>query len=233
MLNVNGSYRCDRRNYTAGRTGNIRFIVVHYVGATGGAEANAKYFANNYAGASAHYFVGHASEGAQIYQSVALENTAWHCGLSTGKYKHPYCRNSNSIGIEMCCHKDANGKWYIDPETIGATLALIRELMLRLNIPPENVVRHYDVTGKTCPQPLVVDKAAWRNFKAQLVAEKEGEATMRMYRWLSEIPSWAKPSVEKAYRKGIVAADATSGAISLYEVNLQPLVWMDRLGLLD
>ena len=47
------------------------------------------------------------------------------------------------------------------------------------------------------------------------------------------MPAWARPSAEKAYKKGLIAADAKSGAVTVYEANLQPLVWMDRLGLLD
>ena len=38
--------------------GRIKYIVIHYVGALGGAEANCKYYASKYLGASAHYFVG-------------------------------------------------------------------------------------------------------------------------------------------------------------------------------
>lgn len=36
--------------------GRIKYIVIHYVGALGGAEANCKYYASKYLGASAHYF---------------------------------------------------------------------------------------------------------------------------------------------------------------------------------
>ena len=34
--------------------GRIKYIVIHYVGALGGAEANCKYYASKYLGASAH-----------------------------------------------------------------------------------------------------------------------------------------------------------------------------------
>lgn len=77
--------------------GRIKYIVIHYVGALGGAEANCKYYASKYLGASAHYFVGFNGE---VWQSVEDEDIAWHCGASS--YKHAECRNSNSIGIEMC-----------------------------------------------------------------------------------------------------------------------------------
>ena len=44
-------------------------------------------------------------------------NVAWHCGSMNG-YKHKYCRNTNSIGIEMCSRKDKNGKFYIKEKTV-------------------------------------------------------------------------------------------------------------------
>lgn len=51
--------------------GRIKYIVIHYVGALGGAEANCKYYASKYLGASAHYFVGFNGE---VWQSVEDED---------------------------------------------------------------------------------------------------------------------------------------------------------------
>ena len=156
-------------------TSRIKYIVIHYVGATGGAEANCKYYASKYIGASAHYFVGHSGE---VWQCVDDADTAWHCGAK--KYKHPACRNANSIGVEMCVRKDAAGNWYFEAATVASTIDLVKELMSKYNIPVDNVIRHYDVTGKTCPQPYVADADAWRSFKAQLVGNnpvKENKPT--------------------------------------------------------
>ena len=152
-------------NYNKGNGKQNKYIVVHYVGATGGAEANCRYFQKTYRGASAHYFVGHKGE---IWQCVEDKDIAWHCGAN--KYKHPYCRNTNSIGIEMCCRQNSsNGTWYFEDATVNATIVLIKELMQKYNIPASNVIRHYDVTGKVCPEPYVRDAAAWNTFKASLV----------------------------------------------------------------
>lgn len=141
-----------------------KYIVIHYVGATGGAEANCKYFYNTYVGASAHYFVGHKGE---VWQCVKDADIAWHCGSNNG-YKHPICRNTNSIGIEMCCRQLSNGTWYFEEETVKATIELVKELMNKYNIPVSNVIRHYDVTGKRCPEPYVRNVDAWNTFKANL-----------------------------------------------------------------
>lgn len=148
----------------------IKYIVIHYVGALGGAEANCKYSASSYIGASAHYYVGHAGE---IWQSVEDKDIAWHCGAKS--YRHPDCRNSNSIGIEMCVRKRntasmgaADTDWYFEPETVAAARQLVRKLMERYMIPIENVLRHYDVTGKCCPNPYVLNEPMWDEFKAGL-----------------------------------------------------------------
>lgn len=153
-----------KTNYRKGNGKHNKYIVLHYVGATGSAEDNCKYFLSNYRGASAHYFVGHNGE---VFQSVLDRDVAWHCGATT--YKHPYCRNTNSIGIELCCRKGANG-WYFEEATIKAAKELTKQLMKKYNIPVANVIRHYDVTGKVCPEPFVRDSQAWNSFKASLTA---------------------------------------------------------------
>lgn len=149
-----------RINYNAKSNRKIEYIVIHYVGATGGAEANCKYFEKVYRGVSAHYFVGHSGE---IWQCVEDKNVAWHCGALT--YKHKYARNSNSISIELCCRKNSNG-WYFEDATVKTAIELTKELMKKYNIPVSNVIRHYDVSGKQCPAPYVLNntKHTWSGF---------------------------------------------------------------------
>lgn len=143
----------------------IDYIVLHFVGATGDAEANCKYFKDVYRGASAHYFIGHDGE---VWQSVDDKNIAWHCGAK--RYKHSYCRNSNSIGIELCCRKkESNNTWYFEEETVKSAIQLVKELMKKYSIKADNVIRHYDVTGKVCPEPYVRDGVAWAQFKTSLI----------------------------------------------------------------
>lgn len=167
-------YPCNAGNFSVSSDRTIEYIVIHYVGATGTALQNAQYFMNNSAaGASAHYFVGHESENGAVYQSVEDKNRAWHCGANV--YKHPYCRNQNSIGIEMCCHKDDGGNWYFDDITIENTALLTKELMAKYEVGTDNILRHYDVTGKNCPAPFVEDEAAWEGFKAKLSDNEEDE----------------------------------------------------------
>jgi N-acetyl-anhydromuramyl-L-alanine amidase AmpD len=155
-------------------TARIKYLVIHYVGALGGAKANCQYYASKYIGASAHYYVGFQGE---IYQSVEDADIAWHCGATT--YKHPECRNTNSIGIELCVRKkntaslNATDKdWYFEDATVSAVIELVKSLMKKYNIPASNVIRHYDVTGKICPNPYVYNstKHTWDDFKAALAS---------------------------------------------------------------
>ena len=149
------------RNYTRGNNRSIKYIVVHYVGAVSTAKNNSDYFKSIYRGASAHYFV----DDNDIYRVVRDEDIAWHCG-TTGKY-YSNCRNSNSIGIEMCCYNN-NGTLDISENIVNRTIELVKELMAKYKIPAENVIRHYDVTHKCCPAPFVNNPSRWNDFKNRL-----------------------------------------------------------------
>lgn len=229
---INTDYPCNPANYRRGRAEPVSFLVYHYVGATGGAEANAKYYRGaSDVGASAHYFVDHAP-GAGIWLSVREEDTAWHCGAR--RYIHPTCRNDNSIGIEMCCHKRPDGSWYIDEETMAAAAALGREIIARYNIPMENVLRHYEVTGKLCPRPLI-DDTLWKNFKKRLeveeVTQDQFNKMMDVYLFQNrEKPAsdWAKSAWEKATAAGIFDGTAPNNPLT----REQAAQVFDRLGLM-
>lgn len=226
-------YPCHPGNYQRGRAQPVSFLVYHYVGATGGGKANAKYYHSaDGVGASAHYFVGHASEGAEIWSSVPEADTAWHCGAKT--YKHRSCRNANSIGIELCCHRRGDGTWYIDEETMAAAAELGREIMARYGIPPENVLRHYDVTGKLCPRPLI-DEGKWAAFKARLedtMTQEQFNSMMDTYLAqlrAQEVSDWGAAAWKKAMAAGVF--DGTAPQASL--TREQAALVLDRLGLLD
>lgn len=161
-------------NYSNGSVDRIRYIVIHYVGATGGARANCEYYANKYIGASAHYFVGFEGE---IWQSVEDKNIAWHCGAKS--YKHSECRNSNSIGIELCVRNRGSQAadsrdWYFEDATVQTAIELTKMLMKKYDIDAEHVLRHYDVTGKICPNPYVYNHTThtWAAFKAALAVNQ-------------------------------------------------------------
>lgn len=133
------------------------WIIIHYVGAVSTAKANAQYFYSADRQASANYFVDEN----EIWQVVEDSDAAWHIGAK--KYYNS-ARNTNSIGIEMCCKKDSKGNFYFEPETVTRTIELTRYLMEKYNIPIERIARHYDCTGKLCPKPWVENEKEWRDF---------------------------------------------------------------------
>lgn len=178
-------------NFKKGTEDRIEFIVIHYVGATGGAEANCKYYAETHRGASAHYFVGFEGE---IWQSVEDRDIAWHCGgkkyanTSGGTY-YGICTNSNSIGIEMCVRNrgsqaDSSRDWYFEDSTVQATIELTKLLMKKYNVSANHVIRHYDVTGKICPNPYVLDEGRWQQFKVA-IATSQGKPG-----WVGDDNGW-------------------------------------------
>lgn len=162
------------QNFNTGNIGRIKYIVIHYTANNGDtALGNTNYF-KSYRGASAHYFVDETS----IYQSIEDKNIAWHCGANS--YKHPYCRNSNSLGVELCSYI-TGGKYAFKPKTVDNAVWLVKELMAKYNVPITNVLRHYDVTGKICPEPYVRDSEAWVAFKDKLTkSETKAEEELEM-----------------------------------------------------
>ena len=162
---------CNVGNYAKGRSGNsIKYIVIHYTANDGDTdEGNGKYFHNNDVNASAHYFVDENS----ATLSVPEADTAWHCGdkqkyTNGGATLKGKCKNSNSIGVEMCSDK-RDGELVFTAETVSNTVELVKSLMKKYNVPIERVVRHYDVTGKICPAPFVKHADSWGRFKDRLV----------------------------------------------------------------
>lgn len=162
MVQINVKY-ANKSNYGNFRNvNNIKYIVIHYTAGDGDTdENNAKYFANNYVGASAHYFVDSNS----ITQSVPDNYVAWSVGgkkyNNAGGRLYGKCTNNNSISIEIC-DDVKNGVIYPSAKTIQKALDLTELLMKKYNVPKENVIRHYDVNGKPCPKYWVED-VKWKS----------------------------------------------------------------------
>ena len=214
---------CNPGNYTAKRSSAIRYLVVHYTGAPGTARNNGAYFASRGdIGASAHYFV----DAQDIVQSVPDGDRAWHCGAAV--YKHPECRNDNSIGVELCCYQDAAGRWRFDPATVANAVQLIRTLMAKYGIDADHVVRHYDVTGKICPEPFVRDAAAWAEFKARLTAPETEEDDMTRYNTVAEMPDYYRAEAQRLLESGALRGRG-DGQLDVSEDMLRTLIIVQRL----
>ena len=168
------SIPANEKNYGKRRdTSVLKYIVLHYTCSMGDtAVGNGKYFRDNVTKTSAHYFV----DSKDIVVSVPDDVIAWHCGgkklSGNGGSLHGICTNSNSIGVELCNDKK-NPEYTPTEQTIENALELVLELMKKYSIPPENVVRHYDVTSKCCPAYWVDDGKWEKEFKSKLVEQEK------------------------------------------------------------
>ncbi|MBQ3261535.1 MAG: N-acetylmuramoyl-L-alanine amidase [Oscillospiraceae bacterium] len=203
----------------------IEYIVLHYVGAVSTAKANAVYLnRDGNLGWSAHFFTDETS----IWQSVPLTESAGHCGVDYSGGTAPFwgrCRNKNSIGIEMCCKRDAAGNWYLEPETVENTARLVRWLMQEHGVDLDHVVRHYDVCHKTCPEPWVRNPAQWQAFRNKL---REGEKPMIRYNTVAELPEQYRSETEKLIRRGALRGRA-EGKLDVSEDMLRTMLVCQRM----
>ena len=142
-------------------------VVVHYVGNPGtSAAANRSFFANlaltHETYASAHFLVGLDGE---ILQCVPLTEIAY-CSNTANDY---------TVSIEVC-HPDDTGKF--GDETMESLEQLVAWLCGTFSLDPaEDVIRHYDVTGKICPKYYVENEDAWLAFREDVRARIEEDKT--------------------------------------------------------
>ena len=143
---------------------NVKKVVLHYVGnPKSSAMANRNYFENQKSGGryvSSHYIIGLEGE---ILRCVP-ENEVAYCSNQANTY---------SISIE-CCHPDATGK-FTDATTDSAA-ELCAYLLKKYGLSVDDLIRHYDVTGKQCPlwfvptkyQTEAIANARWSAFKQRV-----------------------------------------------------------------
>lgn len=210
----------------------VRAIVMHYTANSGQmatAKGNARYFEGGSEGrkASAHYVV---DEGNVAYECVPLDTVAWSVGDGNKGQFGKLVNNYNSVSIEMVSHTDAAGRYYIPMETQRHAAELYAQLRKQLpNV--KYVVRHYDVSLKRCPAPMI-DEAAWAGFKNLLE-----EATEVRYEKLKDVNnSLYRATLEKLIGKGLLTGKSGEGderVIDLAEDNVRMLVILDRTGVFD
>lgn len=143
----------------------IQNIVVHWVGNAGSsATGNRNYFnslaTSHKTSASSHYIIGLKGE---IIRCIPENEVAFHSGS--------YSMNRKSIGIEDC-HPDWNGKF--NDATYNSLVELCVDICRRYGLSANNIIRHYDVTGKDCPRYYVQNSNEWIKFKND-VANKLGQ----------------------------------------------------------
>ena len=103
---------------------------------------------------SIHYLVGPRN----VIKLLEDDWRGWHVGDKPSKE----VTNSNSISVAMFIRdsKDIS-------RTLKNVIVLVNKLRGIYGIGINNVKRHYDVTGKICPE-LLVNEKAWNRFKLAL-----------------------------------------------------------------
>lgn len=132
-------------------------VVIHYTGNPGTtAQQNRNYFESlattGETSVSSHFVIGMEGE---IIQCIPLDEVAY-------ASRH---RNKDTISIEVC-HPTAEGKF--NEETYDSLIKLVAWLMVEYDLDIEDVLRHYDVTGKICPRYYVDNEGAWEELQLDL-----------------------------------------------------------------
>lgn len=133
-------------------------IAIHYVGNPKSTAKNNRDYFNNLATTKATYVSSHFVVGldGEIIQCIPTNEIAY-CTSAA---------NSYSISIETC-HPDSTGKF--NDITEKALVQLVAYLLKKFGLKsPDDIIRHYDVTGKACPLYYVNSPSAYNSFKEQV-----------------------------------------------------------------
>ena len=139
----------------------VKGIVVHYTANPGSsAAANRNYFENlkdsQDRKVSSHFVIGMDGE---VIQCIPTKEIAYASND----------RNTDTLSIE-CCHPDDTGEFTED--TYDSLVQLTAWLCKRFSLERDDVIRHYDVTGKDCPRYFVQNEDAWEQFRDDVKTRK-------------------------------------------------------------
>lgn len=171
----------------------IRKIVVHYLGnPKTTAQENHDYFESlkdlqdTYM--SANYVIGLQGE---IIQCVPDGEVAWASNKA----------NYYSISIENC-HEDTTGKF--NDSTYWSDVHLVAYLTEKYGLGRDDIIRHYDVTGKDCPKWFVEHPEDWEKFKDDVMTYR-AECEKARDEKIKELTSQTEEDVLKEYLNSLPA----------------------------
>lgn len=132
----------------------VNGVVIHYTANPGTtAMQNRNYFEGlkdtKSTKASSHFIIGLSGE---IIMCVPLDEIAYASNE----------RNVDTISIE-CCIDNEHGKF--NEKTYESLVELTAWLVGEYDLTIDDIIRHYDVTGKNCPKYFVEHESAWDDFK--------------------------------------------------------------------
>lgn len=196
----------------------IKALIFHYTGNSNkgaNAEANRNFFQNHpNAQASSNFIVDDKT----VVEAIPIGYVSYHAGGSsyTNLAKNNFMLNNKvkpndfAIGYEICNNSDGN--W---DKAVSNTIELAAKNIIEHKLDNVMLIRHYDVTNKICPKPMVDSTTAWENFKQRIlnrVSELKGNTV--------KPPTIETPN--NTYKKATVTAktglNMRSGAGTSYQV---------------
>ncbi len=145
----------------------INGIVVHYTANPGtGAKANRNYF-NNLPEIN-------KKKGTKTYASsnfiIDIDGKILRVVPETEVAYASNDRNEDTLSIE-CCYLSEDGSF--TEQTYDSLVWLVSVLCKVYKLNSEQIIRHYDVTGKNCPKYYVANEDKWLQFKVDVMKETE------------------------------------------------------------
>lgn len=226
-------YQLDTRRQAQAAYPRIKVLVVHYTADdfdVSLATLTDKQVSSHYL-IPAHPPVHHGKP--RIWQLVPESELAWHAGISY--WRNATRINDTSIGIEL-----ENRGWQnvagvkrftpFEPEQIAALVPLMKDIVSRYHIQPQNVVAHSDVAPqrKDDPGPLF----PWRELAAQGIgawpdasrvafylngrAPYEAVETASLLDLLARYGYEVKPEMSAAQQKRVIMA---------FQMHFRPALW--------
>lgn len=226
-------YQLDTRRQAQAAYPRIKVLVVHYT--ADGFDVSLATLTDKQV--SSHYLIpAHppAHHGKpRIWQLVPESELAWHAGISY--WRNATRINDTSIGIEL-----ENRGWQnvagvkrftpFEPEQIAALVPLMKDIVSRYHIQPQNVVAHSDIAPqrKDDPGPLF----PWRELAAQGIgawpdaarvafylngrAPYEEVETASLLDLLARYGYEVKPEMSAAQQKRVIMA---------FQMHFRPALW--------
>src|SRR5699024_5728684 len=140
-----------------------KFIVIHFIDNLMNAKRNADKIKYDFLGISYHFII----DDSEIIKTSNIEDSTFH--LEDNNNINSPVTNNNSISIAICIDDKLN----VTKNTTDQLIQLVDFLMFKYDISSDDVLRHYDCTGKNCPSCWRENGwLNWWKFKEEINSNK-------------------------------------------------------------
>ena len=175
-----------------------KYIVIHYTAGSSSKSGEAESLYDVYISKKASTDFAVDDENIVQFNPDIDNYYCWAVGdskkkSSSGASLHKKATNKNTINIEICSNLKFGAPadipnhsgWFFSEASLDNAVRITKIIMKKYNIPTENIIRHYDVTGKVCPgvigwnNEVIYNKRKqtkeksnsnkWKEFKKRLV----------------------------------------------------------------